>query len=90
MVFYMLVQVGGSTPVDSALGKAWADYAGPTFPVTDSGKGERVFFMADFHAWWKANRDPVNDLPLLHEWLGRDFARNMVVPMCERLAQYRP
>jgi hypothetical protein len=90
ITFYMLVQVGGSVPVNSALGRAWSKYVGPGFPTTDPDENEQTFFVADFYAWWKAHRDPNQDLPLLQEWLDRDFAKKAVIPMCERLGKYRP
>ena len=89
LVFYGLVQVGGSIPVDTPLGRAWAGIAGTNFPVSDD-KGHRVYFAADFYAWWKAHGDLKHEMPLLREWAGRDWPRSTLIPMYERLATYRP
>ena len=84
VVFLVLVQIGGSIPVDSEIGRAWHSYAGE-FPSQDLGKGSE-YFAADFYGWWKRNQSPSNDLPLLVEWLSRDLARTKWIPMYERLS----
>jgi hypothetical protein len=83
LVFLMLVQVGGSVPVDSEMGQTWRNHV-PDFPAHEVDS-EKVYFAADFYAWWKRNESPQHDLPLLREWLSRDFARTHVIPMYERL-----
>lgn len=84
IVFLMMVQVGGAIPVDSRLGRAWSGYV-RDFPVTKRESGD-VYFAADFYSWWKGHQSNQFDIPLLREWLSRDFARTSVIPMYERLA----
>jgi hypothetical protein len=81
VVFLMLVQVGGSMDVDSDLGRAWRNYVGD-FPVTEDDS-RKVYFAADFYSWWRRHQSTRNDLPLLREWLSRDFAMKTVIPMYE-------
>jgi hypothetical protein len=65
MVFYTVVQVGGSIPVDSELGHAAAALLGPEFPVTTINMGERVFFCGDLFIWWENNAEHYASYPLL-------------------------
>lgn len=81
LVFYPVVQVGGSIPVDSDLGRAAAAMLGPDVPVTTNKQGERVYFAGDLFFWWCDNGLSYDAYPLLEEWSGRDFARGVVVPM---------
>jgi hypothetical protein len=81
LVLYPVVQVGGSIPVDSDLGRAAAALVGPDFPVTTNKQGERVYFAGDLFFWWRDNGEEYDAYPLLEEWSGRDFARGVVVPM---------
>jgi hypothetical protein len=85
VVFLMLVQVGGSMDVDSDLGHAWRNYVGD-FPVTEDGS-RKVYFAADFYSWWRQHQSTRNDLPLLREWMSRDFAKITVIPMYEGLSK---
>jgi len=84
MVFYPVVQVGGSIPADSELGKASAAVLGPDFPVTTTKEGERVYFGGDLYLWWEANRGKYEAFPLFDEWSKRDFAQSVVIPMYRR------
>jgi hypothetical protein len=81
MVFYPVVQVGGSIPVDSELGKAAATILGADFPVTTSKDGERNYFAGDLYFWWQDNAKSYEAYPLFEEWRNRDFAKTVVVPM---------
>jgi hypothetical protein len=86
LVFLMLVQVGGSIPVDSETGRAWRDFVGE-FSTVKGKDGKEVYFAADFYHWWTRHRSAQDDLPLLVAWLSRDFARNTVIPMYERMSK---
>jgi hypothetical protein len=81
MIFYPVVQVGGSIPVDSELGKAAATILGADFPVTTSNDGERNYFAGDLFFWWQDNGKKYEAYPLFEEWSKRDFAKSVVVPM---------
>ena len=87
MVFYPVVQVGGSIPADSELGKASAAVLGPDFPVTTTKEGERVYFGGDLYLWWEANRGKYEAFPLFDEWSKRDFAQTVVIPMFRSAAK---
>jgi hypothetical protein len=81
MVFYAVVQVGGSIPVDSNLGKASASILGPDFTVTTMKNGDRVYFAGDLYFWWEANRGKFEAYPLFEEWRNREFAKSVAIPM---------
>ncbi len=87
MVFYPVVQVGGSIAVDSELGKASAAVVGSDFPITTTKEGERVYFSGDLYLWWEANRSKYEPFPLFDEWSKRDFAQNVVIPMFRSAAK---
>ena len=81
LVFYSVVQVGGSIPVDSELGKAALPILGTDFPVTTSKKGERTYFAGDLFFWWQENQKRYEAYPLFDEWSKRDFAQTVAIPM---------
>jgi hypothetical protein len=81
MVFYPVVQVGGSIPAGSELGKASAAILGPDFPVTITEEGVPTYFGGDLFWWWEANRNKYEPYPLFENWIKRDFAQTVVIPM---------
>ncbi len=81
MVFYPIVQIGGSIDVDSDLGQACAKIVGDDFPITNTKKGEQVYFGGDLFFWWEGNRERFESFPLFDEWMPRDFTQNVVIPM---------
>jgi hypothetical protein len=81
MVFYSVVQVGGSILVDTELGKAASAVLGAEFPVTTSKQGERNYFAGDLFFWWQDNGKTYEAYPLFEEWSKRDFAQTVVIPM---------
>jgi hypothetical protein len=87
MVFYTVVQVGGSIPVDSELGKAAAITLGPDFPVTTAEDGKRLYFCGDLYFWWQDNQKKFKAYPLFDEWSKRDFAQTVAIPMYESVRQ---
>jgi hypothetical protein len=87
MVFYAVVQVGGSIPAGSELGKASAAILDPDFSVTTTKEGEGVYFGGDLYLWWEAHRGEYEAFPLFEEWSKRDFARTVVIPMFRRVAR---
>jgi hypothetical protein len=84
VAFLTFVQVMGFIPAESELGRAWRGYAGDKFPVSDLS-GKKQYAAWDFYAWWKKNQSPSEDLPLLRQWMSREFARNVAIPQYERL-----
>ena len=84
MVFYPVVEVGGSISAESELGKASATVLGPDFPVTTMKDGQRVYFGGDLYLWWENNRDKYESFDLFDEWSKRDFAQTVVIPMYRR------
>jgi hypothetical protein len=87
MVFYTVVQVGGSIPVGSELGKACASILGPDFPVTTTKEGERTYFSGDLYLWWEANRGKFEAYLLFDNWIKRDFAQTVIIPMFRSAAK---
>ena len=87
MVFYAVVQVGGSIPAGSDLGKASAAVLGPGFPVATTNDGEHVYFGGDLYLWWEANRSKYDAFALFDEWCKRDFAQTVVIPMFRSTAK---
>ena len=87
MVFYPVVQVGGSIPISSELGKACSAVLGPDFPVTTGEEGEHIYFGGDLFLWWEANRAKYESFPLFDEWSKRDFAQTVVIPMFRSVAE---
>ena len=81
MVFYPVVQVGGSIQANSELGIAAAKILGNEFPVTNSKDGERNYFAGDLFFWWEENGNRCDAFPLLEEWSKREFAQTVVIPM---------
>ena len=84
IVFLTLVEVAGTVPVNSELGRAWRGYVGEAFPISDH-TGEKDYAAWDFYVWWTKNPAPHDDLPLLRQWLSREFARTTVIPMYEQV-----
>jgi hypothetical protein len=83
LVLLMLLQIGGSVPIESDIGRAWREYVGIDFPVHDT-KSAPVYFVSDFYFWWTENRSEKHDIPLLAQWVERDFAKESVLPMYRR------
>lgn len=83
LVLLMLLQIGGSVPIESEMGRAWREYVGIDFPVHDTGPTP-VYFVSDFYFWWTENRSEKHDVPLLAQWVERDFAKESVLPMYRR------
>lgn len=83
LVFYSVVQVGGFIPVDSELGNSVTSLVGPDLPITTSKKGEKNYFAGDLFFWWQdnANANANEPYPLFEEWLKRDFAQRVAIPM---------
>ena len=85
LVFYPVVQVGGAIPVDSELGIAARGVLGADFPIMTTKKGQKLLFSADLYSWWEKHQSEVEHLQTFDEWLERDFAKNTVLPMYQRL-----
>jgi len=81
LVFYTVVQVGGSIRIDTELGKAALAFVGENFPITRTKDDGDVLFAADLYFWWEENRAQYEPFPLFDEWRKRDFAQKIVLPM---------
>src|SRR5262245_60314709 len=57
LVFYTVVQVGGSISAGSELGNAIASMLGAECPLTTTKEGEQVYFSGNLYMWWEANRE---------------------------------
>lgn len=77
LVFYVVVQVGGSISLDSQLGKASTNLLGADFPIITTKKG-RAYFAGDLYFWWLDNRDNCPAFPLFEEWGQREFSQKVV------------
>jgi hypothetical protein len=86
MVFSAVVQVAGSIPVDSELGKAAAPFLGPDFPVT-TNKGERLYFASDLYFWWQQHSKEYEPFPVFDEWATREFAQTIAIPMYRKFKE---
>jgi hypothetical protein len=87
MVFYPVVQVGGSIPAESPLGVAAIAVLGNDFNVTTTKEGTRVLFAADLFAWWEKHQGEYDHFSTFDDWQSRDFAKNTVLPMYRRLGR---
>jgi hypothetical protein len=85
LVFYPVVQVGGAIPSDSELGVAARAVLGADFPITTTKEGQKVLFCADLYSWWQKQQSKFEHFQTFDDWIGRDFAKNTVLPMYQRL-----
>lgn len=81
MVFYAVVQVGGFIDLATELGKAAHKVVGADFPVFESKEGKRALFAGELFFWWRDNLHRFERYPLFDEWMERDFAQSVVIPM---------
>lgn len=79
-VFSAVVQVGGSIPADSVIGREFAAMAPECRVFTDEG-GTQTYFAGDLYFWWTDHGSRYAGFPLFDEWARRDFARQTVIPM---------
>jgi hypothetical protein len=91
LVFYALVQVGGSIEVHSALGAAARRLLGADFPTVceEDEPDQPAYFAGDLYFWWKQNSARYARYALLDDWLARDFANEVAIPMYESAARAR-
>jgi hypothetical protein len=82
------VQVGGSIPLDSDLGRAASKILGADFPVTTSEEGERRYFAGDLFFWWQGNAENYEPYTLFDEWSKRDFAQRVAIPMYKSVCKH--
>ena len=87
MVFYPIVQVGGSIPLDSELGTAAAGILGPGFPFTTGKDGQRAYFGGELYFWWEQNQKRFASFPLFDEWKKREFAQSTVIPFYRKICK---
>ena len=87
LVFYAVVQVGGSVDVDSELGRAAKPILGDDFAITTSKDGGGKLFAGDLYFWWHDHKNEFQAYPLFDQWNERDFAKATVVPMYEQIRQ---
>jgi hypothetical protein len=85
VVFYTLVQVGGTIEVESHLGREWRAFTEDSFPVVSGKGGVPVYFAAHFYDWWMQSGHRYPRYDLLEEWLSREFARTTAIPMYQSL-----
>lgn len=85
LVFYVVVQVGGSIGVDTALGKAAIELVGPDFPIHSSEEDGDVLFAPNLYDWWVKSRGQYESFSLFDEWSKREFAQTTVIPMYQSL-----
>ena len=83
LVFYAVVQIGGTYKLDSALGRAATPVLGENFPITMNEDGDRVIFAGDLYFWWQQNKESFQSFPLFEAWQQREFAQSMVIPLYE-------
>lgn len=81
LVFYAVVQVGGSIPADSRLGKAAAAVLAPECQLSGADEGNPRYFAGDLFLWCRENGWRFESFPLLDEWTRRDFAQQVAIPM---------
>lgn len=81
MVFYPVVQVGGAIPVDSELGRACGQIVGREVPVRKFKENRHIYFCGDLFFWWLDHRHDYDAFALFDQWLQRDFAQTVVIPM---------
>lgn len=86
LVFLAVVMVGAPIGYNGKLGTAFRKIAGDVVPHTDSD-GEPSYFPGDIYFWWVKNKDKFEAYPLLDDWLQRDFAKQTVIPMYERVCK---
>lgn len=89
MVFYPVVQVGGSIAVNTELGKASSAILGADFPVATMQDGRATYFGGDLYLWWEAKRSKFASYPLFDEWIKREFAQTVVIPMFRSTAKIK-
>ena len=87
MVFYPVVQIGGSINADSELGKAVAALVGDAVAVTTSDTGEPGFFAGHLYFWWLDEHEKFEAFPLFDEWQSREFAQTVAIPMYQGVAR---
>jgi hypothetical protein len=90
LVFSAVVQVGGTIPADSDLGRAAMGVLGAEFPVITRTDGQRVLFAADLFEWWERNRGAFLEFSLFEAWASRSFAQQAVIPMYRKLTGEEP
>jgi hypothetical protein len=81
MVMYLVLQVGGFLPADSALGRSLAAAIGDGGPAPTLVKGQRMYFAGDLYFWWEEHRHEFERVPLYDEWRARNFAQQVAIPM---------
>jgi hypothetical protein len=89
LVFYSVVQVGGFIPADSDLGKAGIQILGPDFPVTPTEKDKKALFSGELFNWWESHSKEYDTFALFDEWMQRDFAKQVVIPMYKRTTKVK-
>lgn len=87
LIFYPVVQVGGSIPANSELGKASGSVLGSDFPISTTKEGKQVYFGGDLYLWWESTHNKYEAYPLFDEWSKRDFAQTVVIPMFRSAAK---
>lgn len=82
LVFYAVVQVGGSIRFETDLGRAAVQILGSECRVSTGEDGARSYFAGSLFFWWEAHgRRRFEIFRVFDEWMHRDFAREVVIPM---------
>ncbi len=81
LVYFMVVQVGGSVDVRSELGQACKILFGPDVAPVVSKQGRQVYFAGDIFFWWQRHAAGFSAYPALESWMVSEFAQSTVIPM---------
>ncbi|MCP5558489.1 MAG: hypothetical protein H7A55_12120 [Verrucomicrobiaceae bacterium] len=80
-VFYQLVQVGGFIEAESPLGRAFARATNGTCRTTLADGDIPKYFAGDLYFWWIDHASEFASMPLMDNWLKREFAQKTAIPM---------
>lgn len=75
----------------SELGRAAGSLLGPDFHQVDGDEEdpEPSYFAGDLYFWWLEHGKKYQAYALLDDWLSRDFAREVAIPMYVSAAENR-
>jgi len=87
--FYAMVQVGGFIDVTSELGVALTQTLGARVRTCNPKDGVEAIFAGDLYEWFNAERGSLPSFPPLEDWLSRDFAQTVAIPMYKSALEQR-
>lgn len=89
-VFSALVQIGGSIPAKDGHAKAFREMVGDGCKISRGEDGAESYFAGDLYYWWRDHGTNYPKMPLMEEWLARDYAKTVALPLYESIRGKRP